>query len=110
MVACDIREIDGCQVYSYEVVCPQRPHEAVRPVAPAKTLRQKTAVRRTKKTLLGLLMLLLLPFAFLCDLAAKAAATVARPMIRLYRRAPGTAGMISALSCASLMSVLLLAL
>ncbi len=91
----DARIIEGCCVYSYTVEGPSRPvsQKAMQVKAPKKIVHKKkvSRVNPWKRAILGVLFLLLVPFAFAIDMACLAvkkaalavcAATAVRPVRR----------------------------
>ena len=84
----DLRVIEDCLVFSYEVECPNYPKETVD--VPKTKLSKPTAVKKNKrmnikKWMLHFLVVFLAPFALLADAAVYVATSSVRMVSMVFR-------------------------
>lgn len=106
----DLRVIEDCLVFSYEVECPNYPKETVcfpKKKAPSRRERQKAKqIAKMKKMLLRILLCALMPFALLADVVFEAVSIFVRTVGSCLRGGMKYAPTLGTLSCFTILTVL----
>ena len=107
----DLRVIEDCLVFSYEVECPNYPKETVsapQKKVPSRRERQKAKqIARMKKEMLRILLCTLMPFALLADVVFEVSRFFVSLLVTCLRSGMKYAPALGTVSCFVVVTALL---